>query len=552
MGEKLSKFKNLVWSIFRSATKHKVIFADTIIAAVFGIIVIYMDSQNNFYDMGLKIFKAFMTATVFAVPATYVSERFSALKKYLIQAGASLIGAAITYCILKFVEHDSYSTMYLLGINFAVICVAITLLVPKENAKSYYANLIKNFLFCDLLSLVGMLGTALLTVVFSNLIIEIDDMDNLIFSQGTIWGLVVSINLFVFYLFEKREEPSGKAFKIIFLFILFPIYLFLLLILYAYLLKALLTLSIPNGQINWFVSFASVFYIVFYFIFREYEDNKFIKAFYRFGSLALIPLICVQWPAYFIRLGSYGFTGWRYSSLVYNIFTVIFIIFTFVKKGRYTKYAIPVLGAFILLTSVTPVNLIDVAYRSQYKRLTSVLKKYDMMENGQLKTALPDIEDIITDDDRAQLVSADRYLRHTSDHKKPDWLNKKYYDVNVKELYNIKEEKTDDDVISYEMKDVDSNERIIDIKGYSTIKNMYVISEYYKTDVYEEPYNKPLIPETQIDITEYMLNLKPEDTYFVYQIDENTKAYIYNVEYRYSTNMKRFKNYRFNCYLISK
>lgn len=551
MGERINKFKKLIKSIFISITKHKVILINSIISAVFGIIMVYLSSTNDFYDYCEKLFSSFLMATLFALPATYVSEKFNSVTKYLIQVAASLIGAAINYCLLEFVESDSYCAMYLLGIVFAVICVTITIFAPKNNTKAYYANLVKNFLFTGLLCFVGILGSFLLIYAFSNLIVEIDNIDDLMLTFSIIWGIVVYVNLFVFYIFEKREEPSGKAFKIIFLFILFPIYCILLLILYIYLFKALFTLSLPNGQINWFVSFASVFYLVFYFIFKEYEEIKIVKVFYKFGSFVLIPLICVQWPAYFIRLSSYGFTGWRYSSLIYNIFTVIFIVFTFVKNGKYTKYAIPVLGGFILLTSVTPLNLIDVAYRSQYGRLVKVLEKYDMMENGGLKEHFPAIENIITDDDRADLVSAYNYVKFTSDHEKPGWLKKS---GDTKDVLNVNEKKESDDIINFEMEYNSSAGGIIDIKGYSTIqKGKETVGIYFSDE--DAECKRVIFPHTQFDMSDIFLELINSNSgagYLYCQIDDNTMAYLYNIAYRYDKTKKGFTYYEFDYYLMKK
>ena len=435
--------------------------------------------------------------------------------------------------------------MYLLGIAFAVICLTITIFVPKTDDKSYYANLVKNFMFSGLICFVGFLGSILLLFAFSSLIVEIDFFEEPILSFLVFWGILVYINLFVFYLFEKRQESSGKAFKIIFLYILFPIYGLLLLILYAYLFKALFTLSLPNGQINWFVSFATVFYLVFYFILREYEDLKIIKLFYRFGALVLIPLVCIQWPAYFIRLNSYGFTGWRYSSLIYNIFSVIFIIFTFIKKGKFTKFAIPVLGVFILWTSVTPFNLIDVAYRSQYNRLVDVLKRNGMFENGRLKESIPDyINESISDEDREQLVSAHNYIRYKSDHERPDWINKAYA---IKEVYNIDAEKSEYNLLRYKMNPLEAN-FAVDIKGYSTVQKYNIHNYFGSVDC-----KKAFFPETSNDISELLLSLeKTEENYFYYQVDESTRAFVYDVEYSYNKEKQGFEGYAFDYYLLKK
>ena len=80
MAEKSSKFKNLIKSVFVSVTKHKVILIDSILASVFGIIAVNLTSYHSSYDIAAKLFQTFLMATLFALPATYISEKFNSLK----------------------------------------------------------------------------------------------------------------------------------------------------------------------------------------------------------------------------------------------------------------------------------------------------------------------------------------------------------------------------------------------------------------------------------------------------------------------------------------
>lgn len=546
MGEKFNNFKVLIKSILKGVTKRKSLLIASLLSTVFGIIQICGDDYGMDFDELLgELCLSFAFSAVCLFSATYLTEKFSSLKKYLIQGAVGVATAALAYCILEFVEENSFATMYLLGLFFAVVCFSIFLFVPKENSKAYYANFFKNGFFCGVISLAGFLGCMLLVFAFSSLIIEINDIDKVIYSILVFFFDVFFLNLFAFYFFEKREEPSGKAFKILFMYVLLPVYLLLLALLYIYLLKALFTLSLPQGQINRFASFATVFYLVIYFILREYDETKPMKIFYRYGALVLVPLIVVQFVACFIRINAYGFTGWRYSSFLYNIFVAIFVIFTFVKKGRFVKYSMPVLGLFILFGSLTPFNLINMAYNSQFGRMTAVLEKYGMYDGKALTDYNADeINRNISNEDRKALYGSWRYLTWTSEHTKPDWLNR---DNSFKDLFKIsyKDEEAFNINKWFSQEDVS-----FDIEGYSTITAKKESFNGYKYNSDNE-YKRCVIQEK--DLTDEVIALVSEDQLpLKIRLDDGTLLVFDQISFNYDTIRKAFQSYSVHYYQLEK
>ena len=96
----------------------------------------------------------------------------------------------LLYLIFYFEEYESYQEMYYLGIMFAVVAFTIFLFTPKENSKAYYSNILKNFFFCGLISLILFLGLVLLVYAFDNLIHEIDDFGEFIDSIALVCFIV--------------------------------------------------------------------------------------------------------------------------------------------------------------------------------------------------------------------------------------------------------------------------------------------------------------------------------------------------------------------------
>ena len=419
-------------------------------------------------------------------------------------------------------------------------------------------------------------GLSLLIFAFQSLIFEFDGYE-LYGCTGAFCLLVFAVNVFVYYLFYRRqEESSGKAFKVIFLYILLPIFFTLIAVLYIYLFKALILWKLPNGQINWFVSFASCFYIVFYFILREYQNLGVVKVFYKFGAFAFIPLICIQIPAYFIRLNAYGFTGWRFSSLLFIIFSVITIALTFVKKGAFTKYSILLLAGIILFASVTPFNLINSAYKSQYKRMMFVLNKYEMLEKddggksdkiGGMsggKLAAYDKDELnkkITEEDRQKLLSSFNYIVHKSSLPLPEWMNSKEYGrPSFEMLFGLKSEVEEDDEI-YKSYSVDKAKEAIYIEDFVKMQEIDAGKSSWGTKdgkyqdyATELPHAKFELEGQTFDITDFILEERDNssDGYLWYNLDDQKVLCITNYNYCWNKELSLFRNYNFSGYVFWK
>ncbi|MEE3412009.1 MAG: DUF4153 domain-containing protein, partial [Treponema sp.] len=236
--------------------------------------------------------------------------------------------------------------------------------------------------------------------------------------------IVCCTGIFVAYATKPKEEISiPKAFKVIFMFILLPLYLILLFVLYAYLAKSLFTLTLPNGQINWFVSFASVFYLVFFFSIRKFE-SKAAKLYCKWGSALLIPLIVIQCIAFGIRINDYGYTEARYASLLYILFSIACVAISFVKNGKYMSAAFPLFAALCLFCSITPMNLFDVPFKNQTARIEKVFKSAGLFnQDGTLDTQ--NAEQKLSEEQKAQVVSSyNEVINTNSKIKQAIWLLK--------------------------------------------------------------------------------------------------------------------------------
>ena len=574
------RVKAAVKTTITSVKEHWGIFLLSMAACVFICLEIYDlddDFAKDFQELFLELGLAALMGCIFSIPAALLTQKIKTTwKKYCLQGGIAALGMILGFFAYKGFGNYIYKDLYYWGILFAAVLATVYIFIPGNfssgsdevsvSSKTYFAGLIKHFLFSGLMAGVLFGGLSLLFFAFSSLIFDFDDF-RIYGCCGTFCLFVFAVNVFVYYLFYKREEESsGKAFKVIFLYILLPVFFSLIALLYLYLFKALILWKLPNGQINWFVSFASCIYIIFYYILREYDELPAVRVFYKYGAFAFIPLICIQIPAYFIRLNAYGFTGWRFSSLLFIIFSIIVIALTFIKKGAFTKYAIPLLSIIILFASLTPWNLINSAHKSQYNRMMKILNKYDLFDKENNKLKLYDKAELnitITEEDREKLYSSYDYLTFKSSIPLPDWM-KINQDVKpaFSSLFGIAvhdqmEDNSDSLFFANYYQDTPFS---IDISAYSKMKEIRVDESSWgsKNGKYID-YAKELprasfeFEGSSFDITDFLLektSSSKNDDYFWYKLDDEKVLCIIRYDFCWNKDRELFRNYSFNGYIF--
>lgn len=544
--------------LWKSVFEQKLIFVVSLISFITSCITIFYEGKSLVPD---HLFQASLLALVLSLPLSRLTKNLPSLKKYLCQIIGVLIAGVIGYFAADGFGDVLYAQLFFYGLLAASMILFVISFIPAEvaNAQSYFANFVKNALFCLLMTVALSGGLSVLFAAIQNLIYKFPKSSEIYICIWSFGFTVFFVNVFSYFLFFKsNEQGAGKAFKIIFLYILFPIYCVLLGVLYAYLLKALFTWKLPQGHINWFVSFACFFYFVFHFLLHEYENTSAVKLFYKYGALLFIPLICAQIIAYSIRVNAYGFTAARYASLLFIIFSTLMIAVSFIKKQNFERLALIVLFAFVIFATLSPWNLIDIPFKNQFARMEKILYKYNMYDGQQL---LPydakELDKEITDKDRAQLFSSYYYLRYNSDKKKPAWFVQREASLTMKGksrsdnsnlFFGISETAEDSD-ITYFVKTV--RNKPIDISGFSTLEAFYSAESQYTSE--DNPRkNKTAIIIQNNDISDYLLKLKDDDTEYYYDCPNGDRLHFTYIYYSYNTKTKEFIQYTVRGYFLRK
>jgi hypothetical protein len=321
---------------------------------------------------------------------------------------ALLLLGALGYPLFKGVSEDPYVTAGYIGVMFALF-VLVVFFSAGADISLRFSYILKNTVFNWLACGIVNGGVALSIFAFSSLIYELDDIAKVIMVCSFFTWFILFLNLSLAAIpREGRELTIPRLFKIIVMYVALPVYLLLIAILCAYLGKVLVTFTFPSGRINWFASFASLFFVFFVFSLRMYRhENRFAAIFVKCGGYALMPIIAVQFMAINIRLTNYGLTTLRYISVVLNGVAFVFAAVSLIKDGKFIKYMLLVLAAAALALTLTPLNLFDIPAKDQIARLTAALERNGMLADGVIipKTDIPE-------DDKIAITSAYEYLRY--------------------------------------------------------------------------------------------------------------------------------------------
>jgi hypothetical protein len=325
------------------------------------------------------------------------------------------------------------------GIMIATLSIIIYFCYKQNNKLVIVPHLVKSFVFSGFVCGIIEAGLSICLWAVNSLIFEIDDVYKYFAVIAVFIWTILFINLFLSHIPTKETQIRiPKIFKILALYAALPVYLLLIFILYIYLGKIAVTLKMPVGQINWFASFASLFFVFFFFTIRQYiEENKLARLFAKYSGYMIIPVIFVQVLAMYERLNAYGLTTLRYVSVVLNTIALLFAVFAVIKNGRHIGKIFIVLGVVSLLVTITPLNVLDIPNINQESRLKNILIANNMYDNGKV---IPN--EAIDKQTKIKITSSYEYVKNNSGKKSN--LVTQYKEVEFKKVFGFSQEYEND------------------------------------------------------------------------------------------------------------
>ncbi len=426
---KQNVFTKLWRSVKPAAMRFPALFVLGIVAAVALALCIpstvwFESWAEDFDELMAQIAWAGIWGMLLSVLAQLILERQHGRRVQLVAQAVVFAVSLFALPPLFSLINKAYCFTFLLlpGVPIALAAGIVFLLARAQGIELTIPNCVISALIAGIASLCAMAGLLVVFFAFTELIVELPDAGREVVLYLLVFLPLIAVQAGIFIAFAAREREQislPAAYKVIILRILLPIGIALLAVLYAYLLKCLFTLTMPVGKINPFVSLATGFFLFFYFAALPYE-SPFLAFFRKYGAIFLLPLAAAQIAAFAIRIEAYGYTPARVASLMYIIFSVASCALTLVRSGKYVRGSFLIFAALCLLGSATPLNVIDVAMRSQVARIVRVYRAHGLLANG-VPVAEGAAEALSAEEKRTVYESWDALWRRYDSPSMPKW-----------------------------------------------------------------------------------------------------------------------------------
>ena len=265
-------------------------------------------------------------------------------------------------------------------------------------------------------------------------------------------------------------------------YILVPIVFVYLAILYAYFGKIGIEWNFPRGWVaNLGLGFSvtGILAVLLVYPLRERDDQPFIRLYYRWYFVLLIPVVALVLLAIGKRLTQYGFTEERYTVLALTCWLGL-VAFYFIAVSRHRIKVVPITLFVIALASAWLMS--PVSRSSQTQRLQAFLEKENMLDNdGKIKKPIA----TIGDSSQMEISRITRYLSnvHSAKSLQPMFAQNVDSIVNNVEPYQQEDALVEAMGIEYRPYggstsssyfDFDRNDtRVFDVRGYEAMLHLH-------------------------------------------------------------------------------
>ena len=510
---------------------------------VFSAACLYIFQTAATDDVFIRLLCGSVTAAVFCLLSMFVSENkaafavisnpFKAFDSYAIRnifaVILSVFGFFAGFLFMYFNKYESYSYMRFFGL--ISVCSALMVFLYSRINGTPLSVLIRDFLLSIQISLILFAALSVVITAIYFLFLRDTNIEKIYYTAFAFCASIVFLHIFTSMLFggAKDFDKTGRVFKVVTVYVLLPVYAALLAVLYIYLVKVCI---IRKMQINRFISLASASFIFFYFCLTEYKENPLVNIFYKAGKFVLIPLFAMQCIAFAVRINEYGFTAPRYFSLVYIIFSIAFTAMTIVKSGMFAKYGFLLLSAFIFIATLTPFNALNMSYKNQLSRMTSILTKAGLYEKSSGVKKVSDAEDIISKDDMQKLRSAYYFL--SSDDRRPEWIKDSLTDTFGFYIKGDEDYFKNTKSFSYKI-----NSNAADIKGFN---KLFTFEQYLYSNEKSTIELSIKAGGKEYDISEFLLTLDEDKEYesISFTAPDGNNIIFTDLSYSYDTDKKEF------------
>lgn len=464
---------------------------------------------------------------------------------YKLDAGKRYGMALVAICILGMhyfalpnwainIDATYFMRFFIFLVILLLLASVIIFLKEVEQMAFWQYNqfLLTQFFLSTVLSLALFVGLAGATFL-------IETLFDLQLSSIIYIDLLVFCLVFVNTLFFNASIPQDleyfsfvteykSALKLFVRYVLMPIIAVYLLIFILYFGKIVLETKLPKGMVCFPIIIFSLLGLLSYFLIfpiQQHRNNGIISFFWKYFFYILFPFIILYSLALFLRIHQYGLSEWRYLGILYGLWLLISILYSWLASRPRLLFYPFVLLCLLLLGSVGPWGMFQLSAQSQYKRLKKILTVQNVLENKEVDVAKA--KNNLNDSLKNEIVSICKFLFYReeislvypilaeNEKKKIDKIireeNKRMaFNDFLQNTFHIEEKQFIDEIQNVHINFIEGNE--ISIEGYKRMQYF----ENYTIEKNSIEINKQVFPLDSFLQTLYKAMLENKD----YGIDQ--------------------------------
>ena len=518
-----------------------------IVTTIFSICVEQTWVNREFY------INAILFGAIFAASTMFTESNF---KKWQYRIMLYVIGAfiaAIFTLIINPCSVGAITSASAIAIRLAAGYVIILILLSmfkilkksKYKFEEYILKVFANLFMCSITYFILNIGITLVSLIFIELILNGFGGEFILRVQIMLFGYFF-INSLLYSISNVGQKNVNVFVKSLIIYVGMPLITISIGIIYLYIIKIIVLRNMPTNVI--FRILAGIFICAFpvWNMASSFKDIKFAVKVSKILPYAFCPFILLEIYSIGVRVINYGLTPFRYICIMFIVFQIVSLLFTFIKNKKFLSDLFLVASVIVLILFISPLNY-DIVSSISQKHIITTLYKVDTDLSS------------LGDDDKRQIVDAYLYLDNSAQYAKyiPSYVNKDKIEKLQNEInHSTVTDRTNHLNSKYISADVSLN---MDISNYSTIAfvnldnfngdttNVVLSSNNYKT----VNVNLKYLIDGLISISNNKFNEKLQQSNIV-KIDDRRDIFISSIDITYNPSNNKIENLSVSGYVLNK
>lgn len=460
------------------------------------------------------IINAIIFGSIFASSTMFTESYFSKWQYRIITYILEAVIAGIFTVIInqgdKVTIASSIATRLAVGYAIILILLSIYKIIKKSKYtfEKYVLKVFSNFFMSSITYLILNIGITLVSLIFIELILNGHGGEFILRVQILLLGYFF-INSILYSISNIDKKSVNTFIKGLVIYVGVPLITIAMAIIYIYIIKIIILRNMPSNVIFRILAGIFIFAFPIWNMASNFKENKFVVKITNILPYVFCPFIILEIYSVGVRVISYGLTSFRYVCIMFIIFQIIALIFTFIRKRELLSYLILASCILVFILFISPLNYNKVSSISQKHILTTYYK-----EDTNLST--------LSDYNKQRIIGAYDYMnesvQYTKDipsYIKEDKIEQLRYELNSSSDYS-------DD--SIENKDYKNNygeiSLDIDTRNYSRIT--FVKIEGFEDNKSNLKFTNSINIKSNVNLENYINELKNlSNNEFQIKLEEN-------------------------------